>query len=88
MGTKTYKQIILTFDKYDNSPTLSGTLADLRTQGYTEDFNLGFNCVHCRNEQLKLSPLDLQIDKFYRFEGESNPSDSAILYAISSKNTM
>jgi hypothetical protein len=24
------------------------------------------------------------VDKFYRFEGESNPSDSAILYAVSS----
>lgn len=74
----------MTYSKYDNAPTLSGTMTKLREEGYTEDFNLGFDRVHCRNEQLKLSPDDFQIDKFYRFEGESNPSDSAILYAISS----
>ena len=28
--------------------------------------------------------MQFVIDKFYRFEGESNPSDEAILYAISS----
>ena len=27
---------------------------------------------------------EFKVDRFYRFEGESNPSDSAILYAISS----
>lgn len=75
----------MAFDRYDNSPTLSGTMAKLREEGYTEDFNLGFDCVHCRSEQLKVLPSEFQIDKFYRFEGESNPSDSAILYAVSSE---
>jgi len=75
----------MTYSKHDHTPTLSTTMTKLREEGYVEDFNLGFNCVHCRNEQLKLSPKDFQIDKYYRFEGESNPSDSAILYAISSE---
>jgi hypothetical protein len=26
------------------------------------------------------------IDKFYRFEGDSNPDDNAIIFAISSKD--
>jgi hypothetical protein len=57
---------------------------ELRRQGYTEDFNLRQDCLECRNEQLKLFAEDFKIDKYYRFEGESNPSDAAILYAISS----
>lgn len=64
--------------------TLSETINDLRKQGYTEDFNLRENCLECRNGQFKLFTDDFMIDKYYRFEGESNPSDAAILYAISS----
>jgi hypothetical protein len=57
---------------------------DLRKEGYTEDFNLQQNCLECRNGEFKVFADDFKVDKFYRFEGESNPSDSSILYAISS----
>jgi hypothetical protein len=33
-----------------------------------------------------MSPDDFKIDAVFRFEGESNPDDQAILYAISSQN--
>ena len=64
--------------------TLSETMDDLRKQGYTEDFNLRQNCLECRNGQFKVFANDFKVDSFYRFEGASNPSDAAILYAISS----
>lgn len=64
--------------------TLSGTINDLRKEGYTEDFNLQQNCLECRDGQFKVFTDEFKVDKYYRFEGESNPSDSAILYAISS----
>jgi hypothetical protein len=57
---------------------------DLRKEGYTEDFNLQQNCLECRNGQFKVFADEFKIDRFYRFEGDSNPSDAAILYAISS----
>jgi hypothetical protein len=66
--------------------TLSETMAELREQGYTEDFNLRQNCLECRNGQFKVFADEFKVDKYYRFEGESNPSDAAILYAISSDN--
>ena len=64
--------------------TLSQTMNDLRKEGYVEDFNLQQNCLECRNGQFKVFADEFMIDKFYRFEGSSNPSDSSILYAISS----
>ncbi len=64
--------------------TLSETMSELRRQGYTEDFNLKQNCLECRNGAFKVFADEFKVDKFYRFEGESNPSDAAILYAISS----
>ncbi len=64
--------------------TLSETMNDLRKEGYTEDFNLQQNCLECRNGQFKVFADEFRIDKFYRFEGASNPSDQAIVYAISS----
>ena len=64
--------------------TLSQTLNLLKQQGYTEDFNLHPDCIECNG--LKLSPGEFVIDKVFRFEGESDPSDESILYAISSKD--
>src|SRR5688500_18310370 len=65
--------------------TLSQTMNDLRKEGYVEDFNLQQNCLECRNGQFKVFADEFKIDKYFRFEGDSNPFDSAILYAISSK---
>ena len=64
--------------------TLSEAITLLQADGYTEDFNLQTNCVECKNLQLKLSYDEFVVDKFYRFEGDSNPEDEEIVYAISS----
>ena len=64
--------------------TLSETIKELREEGYTEDFNLQQNCLVCRNGAFKVFSDEFKIDKYVRFEGDSNPSDAAILYAISS----
>ncbi|GAB4006538.1 hypothetical protein GCM10028808_08550 [Spirosoma migulaei] len=65
--------------------TLSGTMNELRKQGYVEDFNLLQQCLVCRNGQYKVFADEFTVDSFYRFEGPSDPSDLAILYAISSE---
>ena len=64
--------------------TLSGAITQLREEGYTEDFNLRQNCLECRNGNFKVFADEFEVDKFFRFEGASDPDDSSILYAISS----
>ncbi|MBU1820444.1 MAG: phosphoribosylpyrophosphate synthetase [Bacteroidetes bacterium] len=64
--------------------TLSQTINGLKKEGYTLDFNLGKDHLICHQTSTTLSPDDFEIDKAYRFEGESNPDDQSILYAISS----
>ncbi|MCB9046802.1 MAG: phosphoribosylpyrophosphate synthetase [Chitinophagales bacterium] len=64
--------------------TLSQVMEQLRKEGYTEDFNIEKNCLVCREGKFKVFHDEFVIDKFYRFEGDSNPEDEATLYAISS----
>src|SRR4030095_12302552 len=66
--------------------TLSEALSDLAKRGYTNNFNLQCDTVDCKDIELKLRPEDFEIVEFYRFEGESNPGDEEIVYAISSKD--
>ncbi|OYX19328.1 MAG: hypothetical protein B7Z16_07850 [Algoriphagus sp. 32-45-6] len=63
-------------------PTLVETLEKLRKEGYTEDFNIRFDSLICRD--VCLMPNQFEVDRTFRFEGNTNPSDEAILYAISS----
>lgn len=66
--------------------TLSEVIEDLRNRGYVVDFNLLATHLECKSPPCKLSPSEFEIDQSYRFEGESNPSDEAVVYAISAKN--
>ncbi|RYY31472.1 MAG: phosphoribosylpyrophosphate synthetase [Chitinophagaceae bacterium] len=64
--------------------TLSETINGLKSEGYDTDFNIKDDCIVCGNTGSVLSPADFEIDKVYRFEGDSNPDDESIVYAISS----
>ena len=64
--------------------TLSQTINGLKEDGYTLDFNIQEDCLVCHQNNTVLSPDEFEIDKVYRFEGESNPDDESVLYAISS----
>lgn len=64
--------------------TLSETINALIKIGYVHDFNIHEECIVCHQADVKLLPSEFQIDKVYRFEGNSNPDDQSILYAISS----
>jgi hypothetical protein len=65
--------------------TLVEAINGLKAQGYTEDFNLKEDYLDCSNSKYQLSPDDFKVDNVFRFEGESDPEDQAVLYAISSE---
>jgi hypothetical protein len=65
-----------------NYDTVSEAVNDLRKRGYTEDFNLGMDALHCK--EIKCLPEDFEITEIYRFEGNTDPADEAIVFAIES----
>jgi hypothetical protein len=67
--------------------TLSETIDGLKKDGYTLDFNVSQDAIVCPLTDEKLSPQDFRIDKVYRFEGDTNPDDQSVLYAISSQKS-
>lgn len=65
--------------------TLTSVLERLRVKKQDNEFKMteqGFTAGHNKFYQ----PEDLTIIKTYRFEGESDPSDSSILYVIEAKD--
>lgn len=71
--------------------TVTEAMAELKKLGYTTDFTVlaDKECLYCHSTVTELSPEEFEIDHVYRFEGDSDPGDEMIVYAISStKNDM
>ena len=68
-----------------NYDTVTEAVQDLKTRGYTIDFNIAFDKLICSKDSVCLNPSEFEIVEVYRFEGESNPSDEDVVYAVESK---
>jgi len=66
--------------------TVSETVNHLRERGYDMDFNLDFDCIVCKQHPHRLPASEFEITEVHRFEGNSDPADAAIVYAIESKH--
>jgi hypothetical protein len=66
--------------------TVSEAITGLKKRGYTIDFNLEQDCIVCHETPLSLKPTEFEITEVYRFEGNSDPADEAVVYAIESKH--
>jgi hypothetical protein len=64
--------------------TVSQAVEGLKQRGYSLDFNLAENCLICEGKKFQAS--DFTIVEFHRFEGDSDPSDEAVVYAVESKD--
>jgi len=70
-----------------NYETVSEALNDLAKRGFTHDFNIHkeADCLICNSTMTQLSPDEFEILETYRFEGETDPADEMIVFAIASK---
>jgi hypothetical protein len=66
--------------------TVTDALKDLKHRGFTVDFNIAFDKIICSDNKVCFNPDEFEITEVYRFEGETNPSDEDIVYAITSKD--
>jgi hypothetical protein len=74
----------MTEDKNEMSPMVS-VLNDLTKAGYTTQFKATEKGICSMTTQKSFKPKQIEVKHFYRFEGESDPNDSSIIYAIETK---
>ena len=65
--------------------TVTEALKDLKSRGFTTDFNIAFDKLICSENKFCLNPEEFEITEVYRFEGETDPGDENVVYAIESK---
>ena len=66
--------------------TVTQAVNGLKQRGYTIDFNLEHDSIICHETPVSLMPAEFEITEVYRFEGNSDPADEAVVYAIESKH--
>jgi hypothetical protein len=66
--------------------TVTEALSDLKSRGYQYDFNLQQDRCYCPALQREYDVRQLQVKETYRFEGDSDPGDEAVIYAIAASD--
>jgi len=66
--------------------TVVETINGLRENGYKVDFNIAFDKLICSDKRICLNPDEFEIVEVHRFEGDSNPEDEDVVYAVESKD--
>jgi hypothetical protein len=62
--------------------TLTEVYKKLEADGYKEEFTVSDNLLKALSTGKQYSPEEVTINNFFRFEGQSDPADNSILYAI------
>ncbi|RYF88187.1 MAG: phosphoribosylpyrophosphate synthetase [Chitinophagaceae bacterium] len=65
--------------------TVVEALNDLKKRGFALDFNIAFDQLICHDNNTCLNPSQFEITEVHRFEGDTNPSDEEVIYAVESK---
>ncbi|UYQ92345.1 hypothetical protein MKQ68_19870 [Chitinophaga horti] len=64
--------------------TVVNAINALRQQGFTIDFNIEDACIVNGNSKIDIN--DIAIVDVFRYEGNSDPSDEAAVYALETKD--
>lgn len=62
--------------------SLATCLNKMMKEGYTENFKVTEEGLESFQKHNNYKPEQIQVVNFFRFEGESDPDDNAILYVI------
>jgi hypothetical protein len=63
--------------------TVSQVIEQLSKEGYTQDFKAHNQNLLVIPRNIEIEPEQIIVDKIYRFEGETDLSDEAIIFALS-----
>lgn len=66
--------------------TMTSCTNKLQAEGYDENFIMKDVGLEAPSTEKLYTPEEVTIASFYRFEGESDPADNAIVYAIETKD--
>ncbi|SDD87441.1 hypothetical protein [Niabella drilacis] len=66
--------------------TISECINNAIKEGYTRDFFISSPGLSHNGTERLYAPEEVIIKNFYRFEGESDPADSAILYLLKTRD--
>ncbi len=64
--------------------TVTEAIEAFRSEGFVIDFNLEENCISCHEGKFQAD--EFEIVKVFRYEGNTDPADEAVVYAIESKS--
>lgn len=67
--------------------TVTEAVKGLKERSYTIDFNIAFDKLICSENKHCLQPDEFEIVEVHRFEGDSNPDDEDVVYAVESKDS-
>lgn len=70
-------------DRENHYETVSEAINELQQKGFTIDFNLKENSLDQYPEKFD---TEFEIVEVYRYEGDSDPGDEAVVYALESKS--
>jgi len=73
MGLRTYQ-------------TVSVATTELTKKGFDAEFKFDDGRLQQTETRKHYSPKDMQIMEFHRFEGDSDPADNSIVYAVECKD--
>ena len=62
--------------------TMAALLNNLAADGFNEQFKVEEDRLKAMSSEVSYGPEEAKILNFYRFEGDSDPSDNAIISAI------
>lgn len=69
-------------DQIPHMKSLASCLNKMVLDGYTDDFKIADNGLRSLKTEEIYQPEQINIVNFFRFEGQSDPNDNTIMYAI------